>query len=84
MLELYQAEECPHSTVVRERLAEAGISYVIHNPRSVEGDVRNHHTHGELLKVGEEDQIPFLVDTGREETRYESEDIIAYIEERYS
>lgn len=81
MFELYQAEECPHSTEVRETLAAKGISYVIHNPRSVDGTTRNTHTQSELDTVGGEDQIPFLVDTDTETTIYESEDIIDYIEE---
>ena len=41
MLELYQAEDCPYSTKVREKLADLGISYVIHNPRYANGDVHN-------------------------------------------
>ena len=69
MLELYQAESCPHSTEVRRTLTDRGVSYVVHNPRlpgDEGGDVRNSQTHRELVSAGGQDQIPLLVDTGRE------------------
>ena len=86
MLELYQAEGCPHSQDVREKLTDLGASYVIHNPRlpgGQGGDVKNEQTHGELTDIGGEDAIPFLVDTDRQETRYESDEIVEYLEEHY-
>ncbi|MDZ7731456.1 MAG: glutathione S-transferase N-terminal domain-containing protein [Natrialbaceae archaeon] len=87
MLELYQTEGCSYSARVRETLSDLGVSYVIHNPRlpgDVGGDVTNDQTHDELLAIGGEDQIPFLVDQRRGETRYESEDIVAYLEDHYA
>lgn len=84
MLELYQAEDCPYSTKVREKLADFGISYVIHNPRYANGDVRNQQTYTELLSIGGEDQVPFLVDKDNKETLYESDAIIDYLEDHYS
>jgi len=86
MLELYQAESCPHSQDVREKLTDLGASYVIHNPRlpgDEGGEVKNEQTLRELTDVGGEDAIPFLVDTDRQETRYESEAIVEYLEEHY-
>ena len=86
MLELYQAESCPHSAEVREKLTELGVSYVVHNPRlpgGDGGDVVNEQTHQALQDVGGEDAIPFLVDTDRAETCYESEAIIDYLEAHY-
>ena len=86
MLELYQAESCPHSQDVREKLTDLGTSYVIHNPRlpgDEGGEVKNEQTLRELTDVGGEDAIPFLVDTDRQETRYESEAIVEYLEEHY-
>lgn len=86
MLELYQSETCPHSTAVRERMSEMGLSYVIHNPRLPNdegGDVTNEQTRDELEAIGGEDQIPFLVDHGRGETVYESDDVVAYLEDHY-
>ena len=86
MLQLYQTEGCPHSKKVRETLSELGVSYVIHNPRLTGeegGDVTNGQTHEELTELGGEDQIPYLRDTNRGETRYESDDIVAYLEHHY-
>ncbi|QWC19301.1 glutathione S-transferase N-terminal domain-containing protein [Halorubrum sp. 2020YC2] len=86
MLELYQSEGCPHSATVRETLSELGVSYVAHNPRlpgDVGGDVTNEVTHGELTAVGD-DQIPYLVDTDRGVTMYESDDIVEYLEEHHA
>lgn len=83
MLELYQAEGCPYSEKARDKLTELGISYVTHNPRTHDGETRNEQTHDELLAIGGEDQIPFLVDHQRGETLYESDEIVAYLEEQY-
>ncbi len=83
MLELYQAEDCPNSTKAREALTEHGVSYVVHNPRTREGDVRNEQTQSQLEALGGEDQIPFLVDHERGETLYDSDDIVAYVGEHY-
>lgn len=86
MLELYQAEGCPHSTDVRETLTDLGVSYVLHNPRlpgDEGGDVRNELTYREMTEFGGEDQIPFLVDTEREESLYGSDDIVEHVERHY-
>jgi glutathione S-transferase len=85
MLELYQSEGCPYCAKVREKLSELGVSYVAHNPRlpgDEGGDVTNEITHDELTADGE-DQIPYLVDTDRGVTLYESDDIVEYLEEHY-
>ncbi|WP_090303884.1 glutathione S-transferase N-terminal domain-containing protein [Natronorubrum texcoconense] len=87
MLELYQAEGCPHSADVREKLTDLGVSYVIHNPRrpgSEGGDVLNDGTQQAMEAIGGEDSIPFLVDTAREEALYESEEIVDYLEAHYA
>ncbi|MFB6187165.1 MAG: glutathione S-transferase N-terminal domain-containing protein [Halobacteriaceae archaeon] len=83
MLELYQAEGCPYCAKVREKLTELGLSVVIHNPRTAGGELRNEKTQSELTTIGGQDQIPFLVDTDREVTLYESDDIVEYLEEHY-
>ena len=83
MLELYQAEGCPYSGTVREKMTELGLSYVVHNPRLHDGDVQNEQTHDELLALGGEDQIPFLVDHQRGITMYESDEIVDYLDEQY-
>ena len=86
MLELYQSEGCPHCVKVREKLSELGVSYVSHNPRlpgDVGGDVTNEVTYEELT-AGGADQIPYLVDTDRGVTMYESDDIVDYLDEQYA
>ena len=83
MLELYQAEECGYSEQVRDTLTDLGVSYVVHNPRTVRGEIRNQHTHDQLLELGGEDQIPFLVDHRREVVMYGSDDIVTYLQESY-
>lgn len=84
MLELYQAEGCGYSEMVREKLTDLGLSYIIHNPRTARGETRNDQTHEQLMRLGGDDQIPFLVDQQRGVTMYESDDIIEYLEEYYS
>jgi len=86
MLELYQSEGCPHCKKVREKLSELGLSYVAHNPRlpgGAGGDVTNDVTHEELA-AGGHDQIPYLVDTDRHVTLYESDAIVEYLDEHYA
>lgn len=83
MLELYQSEGCPYCQKVREKLSELGVSYITHNPRLPEGGVTNEVAY-ETLTDGGEDQIPYLVDTARDTTLYESDDIIDYLEDHYA
>ena len=83
MLELYQAEGCGYSQKVRKALTALGVSYVIHNPRTAAGETRNEQSHDQLLSLGGENQIPFLVDHHRGVTMYESDDIVDYLNTRY-
>jgi glutathione S-transferase len=86
MLELYQFEGCPYCEKVRQKLSELGVSYVIHNPRlgkSHDRKVVNQQTHDELVEMGGQDQVPYLVDTRRETSLYESDDIVEYLETHY-
>ncbi len=84
MLELYQAEDCPHSQNAREKLSELGLSYIAHNPRLAEGEVKNETTKAAMESIGGDDQIPFLVDTDRGEAIYESDDIAEYLDTHYA
>ena len=84
MLELYQAEDCPHCEKVREKLMELGVSYVNHNPRTAGGATRNQQTLEGMEALGGQDQIPFLVDRQHGVELYESDDIIDHLEEHYS
>ena len=86
MLELYQFEGCPHCSKVRQKLSELGVSYVMHNPRlgkSNDRTVTNEVTYEELVDGGL-DQVPYLIDTDRGTTMYESDDIVEYLEEHYA
>ncbi|WP_256558653.1 glutathione S-transferase N-terminal domain-containing protein [Natronomonas marina] len=85
MLVLYQSEGCPYCKKVRETMSDLGLSFVAHNPRlpgDEGGDVTNEVTHAELT-AGGDDQIPYLVDTDRGVTMYESDDIVDYLETHY-
>lgn len=87
MLELYQFEGCPYSQKVREKLTELGISYVNHNPRlgkNHDRKVTNQQTFEELTELGGKDEVPYLVDTQRETTLYESDEIVEYLDEHYA
>ncbi|MFT4921100.1 MAG: glutathione S-transferase [Haloarculaceae archaeon] len=84
MLELYQAERCGYSENVRETLTDLGVSYVVHNPRSATGATRNEQTLDPFRTLGGDEQIPFLVDHQRGVTMYESDEIVAYLEEHYA
>jgi glutathione S-transferase len=84
MLELYQAEDCPYCQKVREKLMELGVSYVNHNPRTAENDVRNQQVLDEMVSLGGKDQVPFLVDHQHGTQLYESDDIIEHLEEHYA
>lgn len=83
MLELYQAEDCPHCRKVRAKRASLAVSYIIHNPRTARGEDRTNATHQQLIAIGGKDQVPFFIDTNREHMVYESEEIMAYLEEHY-
>jgi len=85
MLELYQAEGCPHSESVRQKLTELGLSYVAHNPRRPGDDpaVLNEQVHAELQSVAEEDTIPALVDRDRGEVVTESDRIESYLDDNF-
>jgi glutathione S-transferase len=86
MLELYQSEGCPYCTKVREKLSELGVSYVAHNPRlpgNTDDSVTNELAY-EKLRDGGVDEIPYLVDTAREEALYGSDDIVEYLDDHYA
>lgn len=63
------------------------MSYVIHNPRlpgNAGGDETNAQTLTEMRELGGEDQIPFLVDSARDVTMSESDEIVEYLDEHYA
>lgn len=63
-------------------MTELGLSFTAHNPR------QNEDRMDELMDLGGQDQVPFLVvrdeDGSVVETMYESDDINEYLEEQYA
>lgn len=78
MLELYQKESCPYSRKVRTRLSELGLSWIAHSAE------QGTKTAEALEKISGDQKIPFLVDAERGVMMPESDDIIEYLDERYT
>ena len=73
MLLLYVMEGCPYCAKVLNHLNEKNLSFRVL-------DVSDPVNMDELLHLGGEDQVPFLVDTEHNAKMYESDDIIQYID----
>jgi glutathione S-transferase len=76
-LELFQAEWCPHSHVVRERLTELGVGFVA---RQVPAEPEERE---ELQNLAGTDEIPVLRLEDGSVVRGEQR-ILAALDERYS
>ena len=72
-MELYQAEWCPHSHNVRQRLTELGLDFVARQVPA-EPDER-----GELERAAGTNEIPVLV-TDEGETLQGEEEILPYLD----
>jgi glutathione S-transferase len=98
-LELYAFESSPYSRLVRERLSELEIPYFLHNlGKEQRADIgapglrltlrpyapKPGGKRAALLERGGKVQVPYLVDPGAGTALYESRDILAYLDERYS
>lgn len=73
MLLLYKMEGCPYCQKVINHLEEKNIQY-----KSM--DVSDPVNLDELLHLGGDEQVPFLVDTDHNAKMYESDDIIQYLD----
>lgn len=73
MLLLYKMDGCPYCEKVLKHLEEKQITF-----RSL--DISDPVNLDELLHLGGEQQVPFLVDTDHNAKMYESEDIIQYVD----
>ena len=73
MLLLYKMEGCPYCQKVLDHLEEKGVEF-----KSL--DISDPVNLDELLHLGGEQQVPFLVDTDHNAKMYESEDIIQYLD----
>ncbi len=77
MIELYQAEWCPYSSRVRQRLTELGISFIA---RQVPADAADRE---ELRRKTGSDEIPALIDDGEAVTG-DADELIAYLDRAHS
>ena len=78
MDELYQAEWCPHSSRVRQRFTELGVSFVA---RPVPADPADRE---ELRRKTGSDEIPALVLEDGTAITGDEEEIISYLDDCYS
>lgn len=76
MLTLYMRPTCPYCHKVLEKMDELGI-------QAEHKDIAEAANAEELVKRGGMQQVPYLVDAEHGKEMYESDDIIAYLEENY-
>lgn len=81
MIQLYLSERCPFCVKVRNYMEQKGIPYVLKPVLLGSG---SSEIKEELKRLGGKTQVPFLVDPVRNVQMYESDDIIAYVEEHYA
>ena len=80
MLEIYLAERCPFCVKVRLFMEQNGVPYIL---KPVILGQSSSKVKEELKAIGGKVQVPFLVDPDKGIQMYESDDIIAYIDENY-
>lgn len=73
MLLLYILENCPYCKKVMKHLEEKHIEFKAM-------DIADPVNLDELLHLGGEKQVPFLVDTDKSVKMYESDEIINYLD----
>jgi glutathione S-transferase len=78
MDELYQAEWCPHSRRVRQRLTELGVSFVARQVPADPGDRE------ELRRKTGNDEIPALVLEDGGVVNESADEIIAHLDSHHS
>ncbi len=77
MLILYYRSTCPFHYKVLDTLEELGL-------HAEERDIADPAVAAELVAKGGKQQVPYLVDSDRGISMYESADIIAYLREQYA
>jgi len=77
MLELYNFEASPYCRKVREKLTELNLDYLVRNVAKKSG------RRPELVARGGKMMVPYLVDPNTATEMYESEEIVAYLEQTY-
>ncbi|HEV2753255.1 MAG TPA: glutaredoxin family protein [Solirubrobacteraceae bacterium] len=78
MIEVFQAEWCPHSRRVRQQLTESGVDFVARQVRA-DRDGRE-----EMRQAVGTDQIPAVVLEGGEVLNGEADAIVAALQERFA
>jgi glutaredoxin len=78
LLEVWQAEWCPHSAVVRERLTELGVDFVARQVAAYPDE------RGRLCEATDIGTIPVVVFPDGETVGGSDEDILAAIDRRYA
>ncbi|MCX8072891.1 MAG: glutathione S-transferase N-terminal domain-containing protein [Candidatus Binatia bacterium] len=76
-LELFNMEGSPYCRKVRETLSELDLEYLVRNVP------KGSPQRQELERIGGKVQVPFLIDPNTSTAMYESDEIVAYLEERY-
>jgi glutathione S-transferase len=76
--ELYQAEWCPHSRRVRQRFTELGVSFIAHPVPADRADRE------ELRRKTGTDEIPALLLEDGTAINGDADEIVAYLDRRYS
>ena len=76
MLTLYTRAGCAYTTAVIHELAELGLEYE-------EKDISDPEVAKELVEIGGDLQVPFLLDSEHMVGIYESGDIVEYLAKTY-
>ena len=78
LLELYQFESCPFCQTVREKLSDLGLDYICRNapPHRTDKDKV-------LIAISGDRKVPVLVDPDRGVYLFETNAIMAWLEEEY-
>jgi len=77
MLHLYYKPTCPYCQKVLQANEQIKADLVFHDVFA------NENERTDLIAKGGKKQVPFLEDTDRRVMMYESDDIIAYLNEHY-
>ena len=77
-LELYSFEASPYCRLVRERLCELELPYVLHNV------AKRSPSRPAFVALSGRMMVPYLVDPNTQVSMFESADILAYLDERYA
>ena len=73
-MELYVRQGCPYCVKVLDAANRLGVQLTLH-------DIADSAVAQELIARGGKQQVPYLVDSARGVELYESNDIIAHLEE---